>query len=70
MSNIDDGFGRTIGERYLERFGEGLPTMSWHGSAADLLRLTERAIEEGRALSTADIDAAQGLNPPSPNELI
>jgi len=38
--------------------------MSWHGSAADLLRLTERAIEEGRALSTADIDAAQGLKPP------
>jgi hypothetical protein len=69
MSNIDDGFGRTISERYVDRFGEGLPSMSWHGSAADLLRLMERAIEDGRALSVADLYAAQGLTPP-PGALI
>jgi hypothetical protein len=67
MSYIND----TLWHRYRMAFpDDGLPMMYWQqDSDAQLERLMERAIKDGRPITPDDLLKAQGMNPTGPDDV-
>jgi hypothetical protein len=55
---------QNVMHRYDAKFGELPPLLYWQGEPAEIERMMERAIEEGKPLTAQDLWDAQGMEPP------